>query len=143
MKNINFPLFFRYYYVMGFGSCILYIGILGVIAYPVGRIISKLDPDPESFLFREQKWELGGKIYEKLNIKYWQAKIPDVSQVLKRWMPQKRLKVGFTAETVRTMIRETARTICSCTTTCFAGKSAFYHRAAIQPPPSQSPAQSS
>ena len=105
--RLEFFFFFRYYYVMGFGSCILYIGILGVIAYPVGRIISKLDPDPESFLFREQKWELGGKIYEKLNIKYWQAKIPDVSQVLKRWMPQKRLKVGFTAETVRTMIRET------------------------------------
>ena len=92
---------------MGFVNCILYMGFLGVIAYPVGRIISKYDPDPESFLFRERAWELGGKIYEKLNIKYWQAKIPDVSKVLGRWMPQKKLKVGFTAETVRTMIRET------------------------------------
>lgn len=92
---------------MGFVNCILYMGFLGVAAYPVGRLISKYDPDPESFLFREQAWELGGKIYEKLNIKNWQARIPDVSQVLGRWMPQKRLKVGFTAETVRTMIRET------------------------------------
>ena len=92
---------------MGFVNCILYIGFLGVIAYPVGRIISKFDPDPDSFLFREHTWELGGKIYEKLNIKYWQAKIPDVSQTLNRWMPQKRLKTGFTAETVRTLIRET------------------------------------
>ena len=92
---------------MGFVNCILYMGFLGVIAYPIGRIISKYDPDPESFLFRERAWELGGKIYEKLNIKYWQANIPDVSKVLGRWMPQKKLKVGFTAETVRTMIRET------------------------------------
>ncbi len=97
-----------YYYLdMGFVNCILYMGILGVAAYPVGRIISKFDPDPESFLFKEHPWELGGKIYEKLHIKSWQARIPDVSQVLHRWMPRKKLHVGFTAETVRTMISET------------------------------------
>ena len=92
---------------MGFVNCILYMAVLGIAAYPVGRIISKCDPDPESFLFREQPWELGGKIYEKLNIKQWQAKIPDVSKVLGRWMPRKKLKIGLTAENVRTMIRET------------------------------------
>ena len=82
-------------------------GFLGIISYPIGRWISKRDPDPESFLFREHKWELGGKIYEKLHIKSWQAKIPDISKVLGRWMPQKKLKTGVTPETVRTMIRET------------------------------------
>lgn len=92
---------------MGFVNCILYMGFLGILAYPVGRIISKQNPDPESFPFKEQTWELGGKIYEKLHIKSWQARIPDVSQVLHRWMPQKKLKIGFNAETVRTMIRET------------------------------------
>ncbi|MBQ6504577.1 MAG: hypothetical protein IJI57_11760 [Flexilinea sp.] len=92
---------------MGFVNCVLYMGFLGVIAYPVGRIISKYGPDPEGFLFKERAWELGGKIYEKLHIKSWQARIPDVSQVLRRWMPQKKLNVGFTAETVRTMISET------------------------------------
>ena len=92
---------------MGFVNCILYMGFLGVVSYPVGRIISKRDPNPESFLFRERTWELGGKIYEKLHIKSWQARIPDVSQVLHRWMPRKKLHVGFTAETVRMMIRET------------------------------------
>lgn len=92
---------------MGFVNCVLYMGFLGIAAYPVGRIISKHDPDPEGFLFREHAWELGGRIYEKLNIKHWQARIPDVSKYLGRWMPQKKLNVGFTAETVRTMIRET------------------------------------
>lgn len=92
---------------MGFGSSVLYLGFLGVVAYPVGRIISKFDLDPESFLFRERAWELGGKLYEKLGIKTWQTKVPDVSQVLKRWMPQKKLKAGFTRESVRTMIHET------------------------------------
>ena len=92
---------------MGIVNCVLYIGILGILAYPLGRIISKHDPDPDGFLFRERPWELGGKIYEKLHIKSWQARVPDVSQVLHRWMPQKKLKVGVTPETVRTMIRET------------------------------------
>lgn len=92
---------------MGIVNCILYMGVLGVAAYPVGRIISKFGPDPERFPFTEQAWELGGKLYEKLQIKRWQARVPDVSQVLHRWMPRKKLHVGVTAETVRTMISET------------------------------------
>ena len=92
---------------MGFVDCILYIGVLGIAAYPVGRVISRFDPDPESFMFREHDWELGGKIYDKLHIKEWQSKVPDVSKVLGRWMPQKKLKIGVSKETVRTMIRET------------------------------------
>lgn len=92
---------------MGFINCILYMAFLGIAAYPVGRIISKSDPDPDGFLFREHPWELGGRIYEKLNIKQWQARIPDVSKVLGRWMPKKKLITGFNSETVRTMIRET------------------------------------
>lgn len=80
---------------------------LGVVSYPVGRLISWNDPDPDGFWFREREWELGGEIYEKLHIKSWQSRIPDVSKVLGRWMPRKTLSMGFSAETVRTMIRET------------------------------------
>ena len=109
MENLVIAFLFSIYYYldMGFVDCILYMGFLGIAAYPVGRIISKFDLDPECFPFREQAWELGGKIYEKLHIKKWQSRVPDVSQVLHRWMPRKRLHVGVTAETVRTMISET------------------------------------
>ena len=92
---------------MEFWNCIIYIGFLGILSYPVGRFISRRDPDPECFLFRERTWELGGKIYEKLDIKKWQAKIPDISRVLGGLMPQKKLGAHFTAEKVRIMIRET------------------------------------
>ena len=92
---------------MGFLHCVLYMGFLGVAAYPVGRIISKSDPDPENFFFREHKWELGGKIYAKLHIKHWHTRIPDVSRVLGRWMPRKKLDFGSSAENVRTLIKET------------------------------------
>ncbi len=92
---------------MEFWYCIFYIAFLGVISYPVGRFISHIDPDPDGFLFRERSWELGGKIYEKLNIKNWQSRIPDISKVLSRWMPSKKLEIGYTAEKVRVMIRET------------------------------------
>ena len=92
---------------MGFLYCLLYMSFLGIIAYPVGRIIALLDPDPDGFFFRERPWEDGGRIYEKLGIKKWQAKIPDVSKVLKRGMPQKKLKSGFDAQSIKTMIRET------------------------------------
>lgn len=92
---------------MEFLNCVLYLGFLGIISYPVGRLISYSDPDPEGFLFRERAWELGGKIYEKLNIKQWQAKIPDISKVLGRWMPKKKLELGLTTDKVQLMIRET------------------------------------
>ncbi len=92
---------------MGFLYCVLYMAFLGVVSYPVGRIISRSDPDPEGFLFRDRPWELGGKIYEKLDIKSWQAKIPDISRVLGGRMPRKRLEFGISAEKVRVMITET------------------------------------
>lgn len=92
---------------MGFWSCIVYMGILGAASYPVGRLISRRGPDPDSFIFRERGWEQNGKLYEKLNIKQWQSKIPDISKVMRRWMPEKKLEFGVTAEKVRIMIRET------------------------------------
>ena len=92
---------------MEFVSCILYLGFLGVVSFPVGRLISRFGPGPDSFWYRERSWELGGKIYEKLNIKKWQNRIPDISQVLGRLMPKKKLGIGITAEKVGIMIRET------------------------------------
>ena len=92
---------------MEFLYSILYLAFLGIVSYPVGRVISRYDPDPDGFLFRERAWELGGRVYEKLNIKKWQAKVPDISKVLGRWMPKKKLDFGINAEKVRIMIRET------------------------------------
>ena len=92
---------------MEFWSCILYIGFLGIISYPVGRIISRRDPDPECFLLRERAWEMNGMIYEKLNIKHWQSRVPDISRISWIRLPSKRLEFGITAERVRIMIRET------------------------------------
>lgn len=92
---------------MKFVCCVIYMAALGILAFPVGRIISKLDPNPNRFPFRSFDWEDGGRIYEKLNIKTWQARIPDVSKVLGNWMPKKKLSKSLNAESVGIMIRET------------------------------------
>ena len=92
---------------MEFVRCVIYFAVLGVLAFPVGRIISKINPDPNKFPFKAYAWEQGGRIYEKLNIKAWQARIPDVSKVLGKWMPKKQLSGKLTAESVGVMIRET------------------------------------
>ena len=82
--------------------------VLGILSYPVGRVIAWFDPNPDRFPFKEFSWEHGGKIYEKLDIKGWQARIPDVSKVLRKGMPSKSLKGGsYTSDSLHIMIRET------------------------------------
>ena len=88
-------------------DCLLYVILLGLLSYPAGRLISRRGPDPERFPFRDWTWEQGGRVYEKLNVKRGQDRIPDVSRVLGRWMPRKSLKGGFSPDSIRIMIKET------------------------------------
>ena len=87
--------------------CLIYLIILGIVSYPAGRLISRRDPDPESFIFRERSWEKSGTVYDRLNIRRWKNRIPDISRVLKGKMPAKELRPGFTEDQIRIMIRET------------------------------------
>ena len=88
-------------------SCVFYIIFLGIISYPAGRMISRGNPNPENPVFRVRSWEKDGTVYDKLNIRGWKDRIPDISKVLGGRMPVKKLKPGFTAEQIRIMIRET------------------------------------
>ncbi len=92
---------------MKFVCCVIYMAALGLLAFPVGRMISKSDPNPNRFPYRSYEWEDDGRIYEKLDIKDWQARIPDVSKVLGNLMPKKNLSGVLNSESVGVMIRET------------------------------------
>ena len=106
-KKSSEEIIFGYDYSMDFLECLFYVIILGVLSYPAGRLISRRGPDPESFPFREWAWEKGGKIYDKLNIRKWKNRIPDISRVPGRLLPGKTLSDGFSPEKIRIMIRET------------------------------------
>ena len=61
---------------------------------------------PEKGLFRSFAFEKNGTVYEKLGIRKWQNKVPDISRILPFMMPAKNLSGNY-EERLPVMIRET------------------------------------
>lgn len=91
---------------MGFIRCAIYFALTGVIGFLAGRIIPKKWLRPRQGIFRCFPFEKDGKIYEKLGIRYWQNKLPDMSRILPFMMPAKKLGHNF-YERLPEMICET------------------------------------
>ena len=58
------------------------VGVLGIPAYFWGEKLPRERFDPEKFPYKDFKWENGGKIYEKLGIKKWKLRTPDMSKYM-------------------------------------------------------------
>lgn len=91
---------------MNFIRCAVYLAATGIIGFFAGRVIPKKRLRPDKGLFRCFPFEKGGKIYEKLGIRRWQNKVPDMSRILPFMMPSKKLDRDF-AERLPDMICET------------------------------------
>ena len=87
-------------------KCAIYCAIAGTVGFFFGRLISKCPMKPEKGLFRCFKFEKNGVLYEKLNIRKWQARVPDMSRILPFLMPPKNLSGNY-SDRLPTMIRET------------------------------------
>lgn len=87
-------------------KCILYLAAIGAASFLVGRLLPKSWLHEDRFPFSTFDFEQQGKLYEKLKIKFWQNKLPDMSRLFTRLMPAKKMN----AETLREMplmIKET------------------------------------
>lgn len=91
---------------MEFWKCFFYFALTGVLALLLGRILPKSRLHPEGLLFRSRPFEQDGKLYEKLNIKQWQNRLPDMSRILPFLMPPKKLS-GDYKQRLPMMIEET------------------------------------
>ena len=91
---------------MRFWICCGYYGFIGLLFFIIGRILPKKWFDYNAFPYKTLACEKGGKIYEKIAINRWQSKVPDMSRVFPRLMPQKRM-MATDADTLLLMIRET------------------------------------
>ncbi|MBQ9833504.1 MAG: glycosyl-4,4'-diaponeurosporenoate acyltransferase [Clostridia bacterium] len=92
---------------MGFIGCFVYLFFLGILSFFVGRIIPKKWIDPSKFPFKEFRFENGGKLYEKLNIKKWQNKLPDMSKIFPKLISPKRITEKANIEMLQNMLHET------------------------------------
>lgn len=60
------------------------VGTVGVPAFFLGEKLPRSKLDPDRFPFRSFAWEREGLIYERLGIKRWKTRIPDMSKYIRR-----------------------------------------------------------
>lgn len=67
---------------MSFVYAVLYIAALGILSHFFGQALPRARFDAGRFPYRAAKWENGGKVYEKLGIKHWKDRLPDMSKIM-------------------------------------------------------------
>ena len=91
---------------MDFLHCVIYLALVGGLGFVAGRLLPPNWPDPDGGVWDDFPWERGGRIYEKLGIRRWQKKVPDMSRILPWAIPAKKLD-GRDVGRLPLMIRET------------------------------------
>ncbi|MDO4487828.1 MAG: glycosyl-4,4'-diaponeurosporenoate acyltransferase [Eubacteriales bacterium] len=90
-----------------FWNCVLYLCCLSISGFVIGRLIPKKWFKYDSFPFSSFSFEKNGKIYEKIKIRAWQDRLPDMSRILPGVMPAKKISGMPSEETLDVMLRET------------------------------------
>ena len=78
----------------GFWRAALYAAALGILAHPVGQALPRRWFDPHRAPYRCRDWEKGGRVYNKLHIRRWKDRLPDMSRLMPD-MVKKKLAKGF------------------------------------------------
>lgn len=87
-------------------KCVLYIAAIGMVSNLVGTALPRSWFNPERFPYRTFSWEQGGKVYEKLGIREWKDKLPDMSKFMQN-MYRKEVNIRPNAENLDRLIQET------------------------------------
>lgn len=84
---------------------LIYVLVIGQACFWLGLFVPRHLFDENKFPYREFKWEKGGKVYDKLHIKKWKAKLPEMSKITKLIFPKK-LKKSMTSEDFDRLVKE-------------------------------------
>ena len=86
--------------------CVIYLIAIGILSNPAAKLINRDNIDYTKFPYRSYSFERGGKIYEKIGIRFWKEKVPDMSAVLKHLI-KKEVRFKSSAADVLRQIQET------------------------------------
>ena len=70
--------------------CVIYYIVLGVFSFLLGRILPKGWFNSRAFPYKPLDFEAG--LYKKLRVKQWQNTLPDMSRILPKLMPPKKMR---------------------------------------------------
>lgn len=91
----------------GLLGCILYLALIGILSFIIGRILPKEKFQFHRFPFYEFASENGGRVYKKIGIQIWKGKLPDMSRICPAWISSKKLPTAPSAGQIEYMIQET------------------------------------
>jgi len=91
---------------VNFWRCFWYLIKISIAAFLAGRLLPKKWFRADRFPYRSYDFEENGRIYEKLNIRKWQKKLPDMSKIVPFMMPAKEIDFSH-LEKIKCMIQET------------------------------------
>ncbi len=91
----------------GFWECLIYLALIGVVFFIIGRILPKEKFSFERFPFYSFPIEKGGKIYQRVGVHKWKDSFPDMSRILPFLMPSKKMPKAVTSDQVTLMMQET------------------------------------
>ena len=92
---------------MGFIKCVVYLVFLGLFFFAAGRLMSKARISVDCRLFQALPFENEGRVYNRLNVKEWKGRVPDMSLILPRVMPPKRVSINDSSSTLELLLKET------------------------------------
>ncbi len=93
--------------MVGFFLCVIYLALIGIISFIMGRVLSEVRFSFKEFPFRSLTIESGGKIYQRIGVHRWKESFPDMSRIFHFFMPSKRLPKVVTTGQIERMIQET------------------------------------
>ena len=91
---------------MEFLKCVCYLAVTGIAAFFAGRIVPKKWFRADAFPYKSYPFEKEGKIYDKLRIRSWQSRVPDMSRILPGLIPAKKMTADYQSRLPQ-MIQET------------------------------------
>lgn len=112
---------------MNFFNCVIYLSLTSFLGFIVGRFLARYPLNADAFPYRSFKFEKDGLIYEKIKIKSWQSKVPDMSRIVPSLVPSKNMEGHLDAKKLEIMLRETCVAELTHYLLCLSGMYGCFH----------------
>jgi glycosyl-4,4'-diaponeurosporenoate acyltransferase len=80
--------------------------VCGVISFVTGQMLPRGRFDYDAFPYRAFKWEKGGAIYEKIRVRAWKDRLPDMSRIIPK-MVKKKASLARDERAMERLVQET------------------------------------
>lgn len=89
-----------------FLHCVVYLAVVGFVMFLVGRKLPAERFHESRFPYAPYAFEKDGEVYEKLGVRVWKTKLPDMSRFFPSLMPPRTVVPGD-ADHLEALIKET------------------------------------